>query len=877
MELIPGGETRPKRGGGGESSCRLRLPFLTLGLLLAAISVLFSVLATLPPEATAQELPEIVILGEETVTEGGKTYFTLVHDRLDQPLKVSVTVSQEGNYVSSREIGRRTVTLELSPYHQTGIRIQTLDNNRDEANGSITIQINPGSGYRLAPETQYHSATVIVEDNDEPAIAIADPSVNLVSSAPVREGETATFTLTANPKPLSSVDVQVEVSQHGEYLLASQLGRQSVTIGSNGRGTLSVDIPDDEQDEPDGSITVNVVGGDGYSLGSRLSATVVVTDGGAPTPRVSIAAGPPIDEGGTARFTVTANPAPETSFYVDVAVAEHGDFHADKTGKHAVLIGTDGRGTLSVGTADDGLDEPDGSISVRLLAATDYVVATPNSATVRVRDRGAPVVSVRADASAAIEGDTAMFTLSASPKPIDSIEVEVRWQGTGDFFGGRQSLGESITIFSDGVATLPVYTYDDEVDERSGSVTVQVLSGQDYKVGWPSSATMRVNDDDVANTARTVSVSVADSEVRENARTTPRSLQFAISLDRPADGWVDVSYETRETPQAANSATRDQDYRHTRNAVYFRPGETGPKIAYVSVFDDEVEEAAETLELVLTRVLGPADIADGVATGTILPDPFDATRPTPQITIDVQPAVVEGQPFWYSLTAMPPPEDDLEVVIRVTEGCDADETYGSDFVALADEGERTVTYHGDASLIWRLPQGENYTRQAYSTGTLNDLVDEPDGPVCVEVVQPDDGRYLVGSPEREAVLVYDNDGTAPSMPELFIGDGNDGQGATEAGGVIRFDVTLSRPVPANSKVTVKYYTLPFANARADEDFEIVAGTLTFEAGEDYKEIEVPIIDDDLEEGVEWFVVRLWGAQGATVGDMFGVAFIEASD
>ncbi len=853
-----------------------RLPNLLLAtaLTLLVVPVLLFVLFDSSRDIAAQDLPEVGVLGDNPVSEGDTIFFTLVHDRLEQPIRVSVMVTQEGNYLASRELGRRTVTLRTAPYSQTKIRIPTLDNNQDEANGSVTVRVNSGSGYQIMVDgpNSYQTATTVVEDNDEPAIAIADPSISVSSGSAIVEGGTATFTLTGNPKPLSPVTVNVDVSQHGDFLTNDQLGRQKVTIGTNGRGTLSLTIEDDQQDEPDGSVTVKVVGGDGYTLDSSMSITVEVTDGGAPTPRMSIAASPAIDEGGTATFTLTANPAPESEFYVDVTIVERGDFGASATGKHAVLIGTDGRGTLSVSTVNDGLNERNGAITVNLVAGTEYLLAPPTAATVNVRDLGAPVVTITRNASGVIEGDAASFTLKASPKPISSIRVEVNWTGAGDFFNGLQSHGESFTIGTNGVATLRVYTYDDNVDERNGSVNVKVSPGDGYTVGWPSSATMTVNDNDAAPSERTVSVS--DAEVQENPRTGTYSLEFNVRLSRPADRWIEVSYETRETT-GDHAATRGEDYRHARNAVSFLPGET-VKRAVVGVLDDDEEEAKETLELVLTNVIGPAEIADGVATGTILPDPFDATRPTPVFTIDVQPAVVEGQSFLYMLTAMPPPEDDLEIDIRIIEGCDGGELYDSDFVAGSDEGERTITYLGDASLIWRLPDGENYTRQAYWLDTVDDLVDEPDGPVCIEVVAPDDGRYTVGSTAREAVIVYDNDGSAPTMPEVFISDGNAGQGADE-GDTVVFDVSLSRPVHPDGKVTVRYYTVG-ASARSNVDFTVTTGTLTFYGNEDYQSVVVPIIDDDVsEQYAELFFVKLWGAEGATIGDRLGLAYIRPSD
>ena len=80
---------------------------------------------------------------------------------------------------------------------------------------------------------------------------------------------------------------------------------------------------------------------------------------------------------------------------------------------------------------------------------------------------------------------------------------------------------------------------------------------------------------------------------------------------------------------------------------------------------------------------------------------------------------------------------------------------------------------------------------------------------------------------------------------------------------IAFAVTLNRA--ASGEVTVDYATRD-GTATAGEDYTFTRGTLTFAVGDTEKSVEVPILDDALDEGNETFTLKLTGAQGAAIDD-----------
>ena len=94
------------------------------------------------------------------------------------------------------------------------------------------------------------------------------------------------------------------------------------------------------------------------------------------------------------------------------------------------------------------------------------------------------------------------------------------------------------------------------------------------------------------------------------------------------------------------------------------------------------------------------------------------------------------------------------------------------------------------------------------------------------------------------------------------------------GAAMAFVVTLSRA--PSDKVTVDYATRD-GSARAGEDYTAASGTLTFEAGESSKTVEVGVLDDAHDEGEETFVLALSNVSGARLEDADATGTIENTD
>ena len=443
------------------------------------------------------------------------------------------------------------------------------------------------------------------------------PAVAVSTGADVTEGGDAVFTVTATPTPAANLAVTVTVATAGDFGVTA--GSQSVTIPTTGSATLTLATTGDEVDEPDGSVTVTVAAGDGYTVGDPASGTVAVADNDdAPLPGITIAAGTsPVTEGSDAAFTVTANPAPAAELSVSVTVAVDGKYGVT-AGEKTVTVPTGGSAVLTLATTNDEVDEPNGSVTATVEDGEGYTVGDPASGIVSIEDDDLPppVVSIAAKAGPVTEGGDAVFTVSASRAPDTDLAVTLEAADApgSDFVAGADEGGRTVTI-PDGETSVvfTLATANDEVDEPDGPVTVTVKDGEGYTVPSPpgNAATVTVFDDDAAVGP---ALSVEDATGEENGRLPV--MPFTVRLSAPSQAPVRVHVSTRASTPV--SATPKVDYAPGSYNLLFRAGETEKQV-WIWIHNDSHDEEPETFEVVLSDARG-APVGDGVAVGTIVND-----------------------------------------------------------------------------------------------------------------------------------------------------------------------------------------------------------------------------------------------------------------
>ena len=139
------------------------------------------------------------------------------------------------------------------------------------------------------------------------------------------------------------------------------------------------------------------------------------------------------------------------------------------------------------------------------------------------------------------------------------------------------------------------------------------------------------------------------------------------------------------------------------------------------------------------------------------------------------------------------------------------------------------------------PAGSEETETAADSGSQ--AGDQPGAPPPTGPVRPSGG----------------DTGRRPDVPALSVADAR----ADESDGSLVFPVTLS--AAADTTVSVTYATED-GTATAGDDYVAAGGTLTFAARSTSQQVEIELLVDDVDEGVETFTLRLSNPRGATLQD-----------
>ena len=326
-------------------------------------------------------------------------------------------------------------------------------------------------------------------------------------------------------------------------------------------------------------------------------------------------------------------------------------------------------------------------------------------------------------------------------------------------------------------------------------------------------------------------LSVADAQASESNDAT---LDFVVTLDPAATAAGTVDYAT-----ADGTATAGADYTATSGTLTFRTGDTEKTIS-VPIIDDSVEDDGETLTLTLSNASG-ATLADSVATGTIRnsevtePDPLTASFPASA----------------YASKSHKGPTDRPQVVVAFNSAV-AVFTKDTPSVSVTNASVASVQAHTEdglenAYIFFLTPNGDGdvtFTFEADSACAS--------GGVCTSA-----GIPLTDVP---TALTIPGPEETTQTSQLSVADA---AASEEDDSTIDFVVTLS---PASDETVSVNYATSDGTATAGDDYTAKNGSLTFNAGETSKTIQVSIIDDTVDDDNETLTVTLSNASGAEISD-----------
>ena len=826
----------------------------------------------------ADPLPVLTITGGPAVTEGTAATFTVTASSApasDDTLIVNIGVADApgADFLASSLEGNNGFWEFAGGVASRTFTLATVADETHEPSGPVTVTIRPRVGHYTLGDPA--SATVTVNDDDASA-----PTVSFGgASYSTAEGDAASVTVRISPRRSSPTAVGLTYSNvsaaSGDYTAAPA----SVTIPANAAShTFTVQTTEDPTVETDETFTLTIgTLPAGVATGSPSSTTVTITDDDtAPTPTVSFAvASYSAAEGAAASVTVRISPTRSAPTAVGLTFAdvnaEAGDDYTAAPASVTIPANTASH-TFTIATTEDTADEPNESFTLAIGTLPAGVASgSPSSTTVTITDDDdpppVPVVTIARDASSVTEGTAAAFTVSASVAPVSALDVtvEVAEGPGGDFVASGDEGTQTVTIGAGETSTtLSVPTQDDTTDEPGAEVTATVAAGSSYTVGTAASATVALADGDPT----TVSLTGTSSAIAEDggAKTLTLTLNRALVAGERLDVPVVMGGVARHGADYRLSGDGGVGWHNVGDPGGFLRFLGGPDavqtttLIVVSIDDAGDEGTGETVTVGLGTPGGNLD-GGATASGSVGFNITDDDDPPPVVTIAGGAAVTEGGDAVFTLSADRAPSANLPVKVEV------EDAPGSDFVAAGDEGAKTVTL------------GAGLTSTTYTVATVNDTVDEPDGPV--RVVLRAGAGYRRGAASVATVEVADDDATVG--PTLSIEDATHDESEGQRSPFnptltfMSFNVRLSAPQPHTVRVTATSRDSTPVSARVGQDYRLARVFAEFRPGETVTQVWVQIVDDSHDEDPETFELVLSDARGAAIADPVAVGTITNDD
>ncbi len=352
--------------------------------------------------------------------------------------------------------------------------------------GAETISVS-GTAQGLAVT----AATVTIEDDDRRGVNISAGGLT------VPEGESHIYTVALRSQPEGPVTVVPSVSGSPDVTV-SPATLTFTTANWKRRQSVTVSAAQDDDATDDAATVSHTASGGGYSTVRVPSIPVTVRDDDTALQAPELTTARPGFELVRLEWTALPDGGPViTGYEVHVERVDDGTIVRDWEPAPAHALTGHDNSVTGFEYRVTGL-ENDVAYRFRVRAVSQFGPGAPSNALI-----GTPVpltlTIVPLDGvDTVVEGEPARFDVVFSVPATQWLELNVAYTNTGDMMEtptsrNTRQIGPNPTRLS---APREVATVDDGTIEPDGSVTLTLLPGDGYRIGEPSSATVRILDND---------------------------------------------------------------------------------------------------------------------------------------------------------------------------------------------------------------------------------------------------------------------------------------------------------------------------------------------------------------------------------------------
>ena len=743
--------------------------------------------------------PELSV-ADVMVDEGdGTAEFTVT---LDVASGETVTVdyaTSNGTAVAGSDYTAKSGTLTFAAGQTSkDIEVALADDSISEADEDFTLTLNNASNAGIDVGT----ATATITDNEStPTLTIAD--------ARATESGAVEFTVTLDPASSSDVTVEYATTDgtatadsadpDGADYTAPASGAQLIISASQTSGTISIATGDDTVFEADETFTVTLASPSSNAvLGTQKTATGTIENNDAASTDTALKA-----------LTITAAGS-EVTLLPTFAVEEH-NYRAsvDNTvasvsvaaeANHrkatvAIIEGTDlafGENTLTLRvTAEDGITTQDYTVTVT--RALPELTWESQSTLSLDEDAGAVELTVTLTPASSDQVTVDYTTLAAS-----AVEGEDYTQASGTltFAAGETQKTITVTILDD---TLYEPVSVDGILVELSNVTGTAVLGR-------TTVYLQIQDNDSPPAATMENVTVD-----EGAGT----MVFTLSLAHGIDTDIEYRANANEVGGTANEGIDYSPFIPGTGVVKLEiPARQTSATFAVTILDDDVHEADETISMRWSENSGHVATASIDVTGTITNDDERGVAVTPTTL-----TVPEAGSGTYTVVLTSQPTGDVTVTPSVSGNTDVTVSGALTFTAGTWSTAQTVTVSAaadtdavnDTAVVSHAVSGADYGSETASDVTVTVTDDETASTGVVLSVDPATVSEDAGA---TVVTVTGTLNHAPRLAdtEVTLTVGNTGDAAVEGTDYGTIE-SLTLTIAAGSASGTKTFTL----TPADDD------------------------------------------------------------
>ena len=548
------------------------------------------------------------------------------------------------------------------------ITVRVVDPTEPIANASFS---GVPSGLMLGRYTVGDSpeASVNVTDDDDP------PLLSIADAEAVIEGRDsfAVFTITATRPSVGNLGIRFSFSGATSfvepgYIQAGMNSSYTILHAHTTSTTLEVPIADDQNAEPDGTLTVRILPPlrtGILTVGSPSMASVSIMDDDRTAHVISLSTNTStVNEGGTFQITVNAHPSPDVGESIEITtllIDSNGFAGRLSAGTEAspLRINSRGRAIVTVTATDDEFYSNGGDLNVLITRGMDY---RPTNIPARMRisvnvtdNESEPVVSLSVAVSTVAEGSNFDVTLVALPRPGGNLSLSITSlsidpTGYAGTISAGTGLENALMIGSSGTAVTTVTATNDDVNSNGGTLKIRLANGAGYRAHSTENAIdITVTDDEDAPVVRLMTTATG---VTEGSTFTVTLKVLPIPADNNSISITTLSLDATGFAGTISAGTS------SLNGLMI--GNTGTALVTVMANDDSVYSNGGTIKVKLGD--GTGYTAHNTDNTINLSVTDNESEPVVSLTT-MATGVTEGSSFNVMLSATPKPGGTLRLSV----------------------------------------------------------------------------------------------------------------------------------------------------------------------------------------------------------------------